>query len=87
MKIEDLVRGEIYRYNGYTDFLFQFKGIEGDNIKTSYAISTVDKDVIENCCLPYKCFFFRGVSTVEDYVKEWAKGKISYYEEKYKKTR
>lgn len=85
MKIEDLVRGEIYRYNGFTDFVFQFKDIEGDNIRTFYTISVLDKEVIENCCLPYKSFFFRGVSPVEDYVKEWTKGKISYYEERLKK--
>lgn len=85
MKIDDLVRGEIYRYNGFTDFVFQFKDIEGDKIRTSYAISTLDKDIIENCSLPYKSFFFRGVSPVEDYVKEWVKGKISYYEERLKR--
>lgn len=84
MKIEDLVKGEIYRYNGFTDFIFQFDRMEEDKIKTAYAISVMDKDVIENVGLPSKSFFFRGVSPVEDYVKEWAKGKISYYEERLK---
>ena len=85
MKIEDLIKGEIYRYNGFTDFIFQFDRMEKDKIKTAYAISVMDKDVIENVGLPSKSFFFRGVSPVEDYVKEWAKGKISYYEERLKK--
>lgn len=85
MKVEDLVKGGIYRYNGFTDFFFQFDNIDGDRIRASYAISTMDKEVISNCTFPYKSFFFRGVSPVEDHIKDWAKSKISYYEERLKK--
>lgn len=85
MKIEDLVKGEIYRYNGFTDYFFQFDYIDGDYIIASYAISVMDKEIFGNCRLSRTSFYYRGVSTVDDCIREWLKCKISYYEERLKK--
>lgn len=81
MKIENLVKGEIYRYNGFTDYFFEFERIDGDYVIASYAISTMDKEVFGNCRLSYKSFFYRGISTVDDRIREWAKEMISRYKD------
>lgn len=79
MNLEELKIGEFYRFKGFTDFIIQYDGMKDENtIKTKYAISVLDKEVLTGCTLPIVSRFFRGIDPLEPHLKEWAKGKIDY---------
>ena len=84
MKIENLIKGNIYRYNGFTDYFFEFSHVEGDYIVASYIISVIDKEVFDYCRLSHTSFYYRGVSTVDEHIRDWAKEMISCYKDKRK---